>query len=171
MTRHIHPAVTCPLCSYTFTPSGLACHSHCPLGSRCNLICCPHCGYQLIDESRSRTAGWLRRVLPARDDNRTATAHSTMRPSSVQGALPLTHIPVGAVVEVCAFENVGAEQLARFTAFGLTPGTRIEVVQRQPAPVLRIGETELAVSRELVEQIWVQPGVPAMPQAKTSTSA
>lgn len=26
------------------------------------------------------------------------------------------------------------------------------------APVLRIGETELAVSREIVEHIWVEPG-------------
>jgi hypothetical protein len=26
------------------------------------------------------------------------------------------------------------------------------------APILRISETELAVSREIVEHIWVQPG-------------
>jgi Fe2+ transport system protein FeoA len=154
-----HKSVTCPLCSHTFTPSGLACHSHCPLGSRCNLICCPQCGYQLIDESRSRTAGWLRRLLPA---GKPAAAGATaVRPSAINGALPLTHIPVGMTVEVCAFESVGAEQLSRFTAFGLTPGTRIELVQRHPAPVLRIGETELAVSREIVEHIWVQPGPPA----------
>jgi Fe2+ transport system protein FeoA len=117
-----------------------------------------------VDEARSRTAGWLRRILPAGSEKPT-----TVRPASVRGALPLTHIPVGTTVEVCAFENVGAEQLARFTAFGLTPGTRIEVVQRQPAPVLRIGETELAVSRELVEQIWVQPGAQLVPLVNTSS--
>ena len=121
------------------------------------MICCPQCGYQLIDESRSRTAGWLRRLLPAAKPP-PATA---VRPSAINGALPLTHIPVGMTVEVCAFESVGAEQLSRFTAFGLTPGTHIELVQRDPAPVLRIGETELAVSREIVEHIWVQPGPPA----------
>ena len=37
----------------------------------------------------------------------------------------------------------------------------IELVQRHPAPVLRIGETELAVSREIVEHIWVQPSAAA----------
>lgn len=157
MGTQVQQPVTCPLCSHTFTPSGLACHSHCPLGSRCNLICCPQCGYQLIDESRSRSAGWLRRILPASKP----TAAATVRPSAVNGALPLTHIPVGMKVEICAFERVGAEQLSRFTAFGLTPGTQIELVQRHPAPVLRIGETELAVSREIVEHIWVQPGSPA----------
>lgn len=52
-------------------------------------------------------------------------------------------------VEVGAFDNVGAEQLARFTAFGLTPGTQIELIKRYPAPVLRIGETELAVGARL----------------------
>ena len=154
MAKQAYQSVTCPLCSHIFTPSGLACHSHCPLGSHCNLICCPQCGYQLIDESRSRAAGWLRRLLPA---SKPADA-ATVRPSAINGALPLTHIPVGMTVEVCAFESVGAEQLSRFTAFGLTPGTRIELVQRYPAPVLRIGETELAVSREIVEHIWVQPG-------------
>jgi ferrous iron transport protein A len=158
MATHVQQPVTCPLCSHTFTPSGLACHSHCPLGSRCNLICCPQCGYQLIDETRSRTASWLRRLLPARSS---AEDGVTVRPSAVNGALPLTHIPVGMKVEVCAFEHVGAEQLSRFTAFGLTPGTQIELVQRYPAPVLRIGETELAVSREIVEHIWVQPQLPA----------
>ncbi len=153
MADKVDRSVVCPLCSHSFTPSGLACHSHCPLGSRCNVICCPQCGYQLIDETRSRTAGWLRRLLPASKP----AAASAVRPSAVNGALPLTHIPVGMAVEVCAFESVGADQLSRFTAFGLTPGTRIELVQRHPAPVLRIGETELAVSREIVEHIWVQP--------------
>ena len=153
MADKVNRSVVCPLCSHSFTPSGLACHSHCPLGSRCNLICCPQCGYQLVDESRSRTAGWLRRLLPA---SRPAAADA-VRPSAVNGALPLTHIPVGMAVELCALESVGADQLTRFTAFGLTPGTRIELVQRHPAPVLRIGETELAVSREIVEHIWVQP--------------
>lgn len=156
MGNHVHKQVTCPLCSHTFTPSGLSCHSHCPLGSRCNILCCPNCGYRLIDESRSRSAGWLRRLLPG---SRSEPPADTVRPMVVEGALPLTHIPVGMAVEVCAFENVGASQLSRFTSFGLTPGTRIEVVQRHPAPVLRIGETELALSREIVEQIWVQPDV------------
>ncbi len=157
MADKVNRSIVCPLCSHSFTPSGLACHSHCPLGSRCNLICCPQCGYQLVDETRSRTAGWLRRLLPAAKPPVT----TAVRPSAINGALPLTHIPVGMAVEVCAFESVGADQLARFTAFGLTPGTRIELVQRHPAPVLRIGETELAVSREIVEHIWVQPSAAA----------
>lgn len=153
MADKVNRSVVCPLCSHSFTPSGLACHSHCPLGSRCNVICCPQCGYQLIDETRSHTAGWLRRLLSSGK----APAAATVRPAAINGALPLTHIPVGMAVKVCALESVGADQLSRFTAFGLTPGTRIELVQRHPAPVLRIGETELAVSREIVEHIWVQP--------------
>ena len=48
-------AMRCRLCGHAFDPGALACHAGCPLGSRCSLICCPSCGYQTVDESKSDT--------------------------------------------------------------------------------------------------------------------
>ncbi|MFQ6058327.1 MAG: hypothetical protein ACE5MB_05515 [Anaerolineae bacterium] len=57
----------CPLCGYEFDEQQMACRTNCPLNRDCNLICCPNCGYQTVDESRSKTAAWLRRVLKKLD--------------------------------------------------------------------------------------------------------
>jgi rubredoxin len=52
----------CTLCGHEFDPAALACHSACPLSAGCAVICCPNCGYHMVNESRSKTVVWLRRV-------------------------------------------------------------------------------------------------------------
>lgn len=46
----------CALCNYEFDQTSLACHTQCPLGQNCSIICCPNCGYQTVDESKSIVA-------------------------------------------------------------------------------------------------------------------
>ena len=146
-------SMLCPLCSHEFVPSGLACHTGCPLGSRCNLICCPQCGYQIVDASRSRVAGWLRRLMPAKEESTAARPQT----GATAQAVPLTHIAVGATVEVRGFAGLSPQHLARFSVFGLAPGAEITLAQRYPAPVIRVGETELAMSAEIAACIQVLP--------------
>ena len=55
----------CPLCGGEF-PAREACAPGCPLGSRCNTLCCPHCGYRFVDERRSAFARVVARLLPRR---------------------------------------------------------------------------------------------------------
>jgi hypothetical protein len=43
--------ITCPLCGNNFEESARTLCSACPLGAKCNLICCPRCGYQWPAES------------------------------------------------------------------------------------------------------------------------
>ncbi len=71
--------------------------------------------------------------------------------------MSLTHIPVGMEVKVRKLEGMSPSRLSRLSALGLVPGRRVEVLQRWPAPVIHIGETELALSEEILEQIWVRP--------------
>ncbi len=54
-------AMKCPLCGSEFSreEAGEACQ-HCPLKS-CNLVCCPQCGYQFVDEKQARER--LKRLL------------------------------------------------------------------------------------------------------------
>lgn len=54
--------IKCQLCGYEYETENLACHRGCPLASRCAVICCPSCGYQVVDESRSQTAGLIRKT-------------------------------------------------------------------------------------------------------------
>jgi Fe2+ transport system protein FeoA len=146
----------CRLCGHAFEPVGLACHASCPLGSRCSLICCPNCGYQVVDESKSGLAKALRKLWPGAGDPPTETA-----PHPGDDVVPLTHVGAGTPVEVLELADMPAGRASRLTAFGLTPGTIVAVAQRKPVPVVRIGETELALSEEILGQIHVRPPAPS----------
>ena len=52
----------CQLCGFEFTAEAGNCGVSCPLSASCAAVCCPNCGYQMIDESRSRAAGLLKRL-------------------------------------------------------------------------------------------------------------
>ena len=54
--------VRCALCGHVFDPAALACHPACPMHAGCAVICCPQCGYQMVNEARSGTVAWLRRM-------------------------------------------------------------------------------------------------------------
>jgi hypothetical protein len=56
--------MTCPLCGYRYDPAALNCHAACPLAAGCRVLCCPHCGYQTVDERRSLIAQLLERLRP-----------------------------------------------------------------------------------------------------------
>ncbi len=57
----------CPLCGFEYDETQLVCHVACPMASGCAIICCPNCGYQMVDEKKSRLAKLLRQLWkPAR---------------------------------------------------------------------------------------------------------
>ena len=41
---------TCPLCGAKASFGSSAC-AVCPLGSRCEVLCCPNCGYEFVEKS------------------------------------------------------------------------------------------------------------------------
>ncbi len=148
MSRSVDRTVRCSLCGHRFEPTGMACHAECPLGSRCGLICCPNCGYQVVDESRSL----IGRLLAGRS---VRSAVPAGRPARQVEEVPLTHVPKGVAVEIRSLRGMPSARSARLSAFGMVPGSSVTMVQRRPVPVVRIGETDLALSEEIVEQIWV----------------
>lgn len=48
----------CPVCGHRFDPVVHGACCACPLHQGCNLLCCPDCGYQTVDPTRSRLARW-----------------------------------------------------------------------------------------------------------------
>jgi hypothetical protein len=59
--------VTCALCGHDYDETAMSCRGRCPLASAtgCDLLCCPYCGYQTVDERQSAAARLLRRLWPA----------------------------------------------------------------------------------------------------------
>lgn len=52
----------CALCGYEYDASQLVCHPSCPLAEKCSIICCPNCGYQVVDETQSATIKLMEKV-------------------------------------------------------------------------------------------------------------
>lgn len=54
----------CPLCGYEFDATRLGCYAACPLAmiQKCHLVCCPNCGYQMVDEDKSGAVRLLRQT-------------------------------------------------------------------------------------------------------------
>lgn len=142
-------AVQCPLCSFEFLPVGDACHAGCPLAGHCHMICCPNCGYQMVDATRSRLAGWLRRVWPQ------AAKVERQRQSMRRQPLILSQAPMRVNLVVESLEGLAPQILARFSVLGLLPGAEVQLLQRRPAPIVRVGETELAIGLELLDKVRV----------------
>jgi len=41
----------CPLCGGSFPADGSGCPSACPIAKQCKVLCCPHCGYEFVEDS------------------------------------------------------------------------------------------------------------------------
>ena len=52
----------CALCGYDFDEMALVCHIQCPLAHGCAIICCPNCGYQVVDETKSKTVALIHKL-------------------------------------------------------------------------------------------------------------
>ncbi len=137
----------CPLCGFNFEPEGLACRdAGCPLAGiqGCAMICCPSCGYQMVDERSSRLAGLLRgmqrKLAPP--------------PPPVRSLLGLK---AGQSATVLGLEFGDASLLEQLCAYGLAPGSMLRLEQTEPAFVISVGETVLSVDRAIAEGILVEP--------------
>ena len=146
--------VTCQLCGSDFDTSDASCHVGCPLSVGCSLVCCPHCGYQVPEPSNSRALAGLRRI---RDG--VARALRGARPRTIDPAsdIPLTSLRAGQHAAVVAVDDASPRWLHRLSSFGIVAGTPVQLVQSRPTPIVRVGQTELALDRQIARSIRVQP--------------
>jgi Fe2+ transport system protein FeoA len=129
---------TCALCGLVYEPGRGECRARgCPLSVGCRTRHCPRCGYTVPDEEGSVLARWVRRMLGG-------TAAAPPR--------TLAELPAGGDAVVAALEGDPA-LLLRLTAQGLSPGVPVHLVQRVPAYVVEVGETTLALERQVAETI------------------
>jgi len=69
--------------------------------------------------------------------------------------ITLLHCKVGQKVRVSHLMPVNEKQLRKLTVFGILPGVEVEILQRYPIYVLRIGYTEVALDYEIGKSILV----------------
>ena len=55
--------------------------------------------------------------------------------------------------------SIAPERLVKLSSLGVMPGVRVTLVQRNPAVVLRIAETSIALDGEVADDILVEPVV------------
>ncbi|HLF66833.1 MAG TPA: FeoA family protein [Gammaproteobacteria bacterium] len=112
----------------------------------------------MVDESKSVLAKVLHRLWPSSIGKQTPQPQPKKLKYEPAGEpiIPLNHIPAGRVVEVKYLEELSSQRLAQLSLLGVTPGARVEVLQHRPVPIIRIGQTELALANEILAQIWVQ---------------
>lgn len=55
--------MVCSLCGHKFDPSDNQACSSCPLNKGCQLVCCPSCGYEMVDVQQSGTVRMVRRLF------------------------------------------------------------------------------------------------------------
>lgn len=75
----------------------------------------------------------------------------------VQAKATLSELPPGAEARLLGFDGLREPDVRRLVAYGLAPGVRVRLLQKNPAVVVRAGELELALERELARSIEVAP--------------
>ena len=134
----------CLLCGFEFDEHGLSCHSSCALNKHCHIICCPNCGYQVVDESKSGLVSALKRTLEHIPVKRFQRAPR-----------PLSDLKAGESGTVISIESASSSRLERLSLLGVAPGVHIQLQQRRPSFVLRVGFTELSVEKDVAREILV----------------
>ena len=138
--------VSCPLCGFEFSREDTLCGHGCPLGSMCHLICCPSCGYEFPEQPTG--GSWLKRLFGKQEETIS---------NLPEGVVAASELEVGERAQlVCMGLSSGTRERS-LTSFGLVPGAEVEIVQQRPACVIRVDQTELALDREIADEILVQP--------------
>jgi Fe2+ transport system protein FeoA len=137
--------LTCPMCGFEFAKGDTLCAHGCPLGNLCRLVQCPNCEYEFPETPPAVT--WFKRVFRRR------LPVSAALPEGVRTAVDLNP---GEQAEVVCLGRSAGTRSDTLTVFGLVPGSIIELIQRQPACVIRIDQTELALDPEIARDILVR---------------
>ncbi len=71
--------------------------------------------------------------------------------------ISLQSLNPGDIAQVTAIDTQNVARLHKLSALGLVPGSLIKLQQRQPAYVVRVGETQLSLDDDVAHEIIVQP--------------
>lgn len=146
--------VICPMCRSALDPETQhqACE-HCPLhrlteGCAIQMVRCPFCGYHSLATEVE--------IAPRADmDGAVAIERTRRTASSDAKGRQLNQLLDASDGVVTGFNGLSDRAQRRLMAYGLVPGARFRLLQRRPAYILRVGQTELALESEIAESVYV----------------
>jgi DtxR family Mn-dependent transcriptional regulator len=69
----------------------------------------------------------------------------------------LTEASLGATVRIVFITPRSKKRLEKLSALGIVPGSLVRLLQRNPSFVVEIGQTTVAVDRDITDEIYVKP--------------
>lgn len=69
----------------------------------------------------------------------------------------LTDASLGATVRIVFITPRSRKRLEKLSSLGIVPGSRLRLLQRNPSFVLEIGQTTIALDRDITDEIYVKP--------------
>jgi Fe2+ transport system protein FeoA len=148
----------CSLCGFEFEPTDALCDHGCPMRSACDLVKCPSCDYEF--PKKLKAVSWLRELLVRR-------AEPEQAPCEI--CRPMTDLDGGERARVVSLTDRGRRN--SLAVFGLVPGSEVRLLQRRPAFVVQVGETQLAIEAEIAAGIFVERLEPASRSTGESPAA
>ena len=110
----------------------------------CTLICCPQCGYEMVNIQQSKIVQMVRRFLPRKRETSMMHNHN------------LGEIKPGEQAKVLGFNNaIPMDKRSHRQSYGLIPGKMVRVIQHSPVTIIQVEHTELAIEREMAKEIQV----------------
>ena len=73
------------------------------------------------------------------------------------GPRPLSGLRSGESGIIVRIASTAPERLVKLSSLGVMPGVRVTLVQRNPAVVLQIAETSIALDVEVADDILIEP--------------
>ncbi len=81
--------------------------------------------------------------------------------------IPASQLRIGEEAAVAYLGSRVKDRLDRIASLGIFPGTRLTLLQRHPACIIRCGETELALDETILRDIRVRRSTPELFPQKT----
>ena len=70
---------------------------------------------------------------------------------------PLGDLRPGEEGRVAYIETGDGRRLEQLSGLGIVPDAVLRLIQKRPAPVVKVGETEVAIDFDIAQQIYVTP--------------
>lgn len=153
-------SITCPLCATEFDGEERSACSACPIGQGCQLVCCPNCGYTMVNPAESKLAGWMtNRLQRGRGRRRHQRAGRSGERVEWASMVPLSQAPVKTDLIVQRMDLLPPRRRRQLRSYGLSPGSHLQALRHSPLTVILIDHTEIALETVLADSILVElPG-------------
>ena len=84
-------------------------------------------------------------------------AHDDRQHRKSPSEMPISDLHAGGRGSVVRIQTNNGARLHKLTAMGLLPGMPVELMQRYPSYLIKVGQTQLAIDREMALAIYVRP--------------